>query len=46
MKNFHTFLYSLENYNGETIQDLIPEQYRKLPRQYMALLFDGYDEFR
>lgn len=43
-EKFHTFLYSLENYNGETIQDLIPEQYRKLPRQYMALLFDGYDE--
>lgn len=43
-EKFHTFLYSLENYNGETIQDLIPEQYRKSPRQYMALLFDGYDE--
>ena len=43
-EKYHTFLYSLEKYNGETIQNLIPEQYRKLPRQYMALLFDGYDE--
>ena len=43
-EKYHTFLYSLEKYNEETIQNLIPEQYKKLPRQYMALLFDGYDE--
>lgn len=41
---FHTFLYSLEGYNGEDIDDLLPNTYRQLPPNRIALLLDGYDE--
>lgn len=41
---FHTFLYSLEDYNGEEIDDLLPNTYRQLPPNRIALLLDGYDE--
>lgn len=41
---FHTFLYSLENYAGEEIQNLLPDAYRQLPPNRIALLLDGYDE--
>lgn len=41
---FHTFLYPLENYSGEEIQDLLPDSYRQLPPNRIALLLDGYDE--
>lgn len=41
---FHTFLYLLENYSGQDIQELLPESYRQLPPNRIALLLDGYDE--
>ncbi|MBM6695340.1 metallophosphoesterase [Pseudoflavonifractor capillosus] len=41
---FHTFLYPLENYTGQEIQDLLPVSYRQLPPNRIALLLDGYDE--
>lgn len=41
---FHTFLYQLENYTGQDIQELLPESYRQLPTNRIALLLDGYDE--
>ncbi len=41
---FHTFLYPLENYTGQDIQELLPESYRQLPPNRIALLLDGYDE--
>ena len=41
---FHTLLYPLENYAGQEIQDLLPDAYRQLPPNRIALLFDGYDE--
>lgn len=40
----HTFLCSLENYTGQDIQELLPEFYRQLPPNRIALLLDGYDE--
>lgn len=41
---FHTLLYSLENYTGQDIFDLLPETYKTLPPNRIALLLDGYDE--
>lgn len=41
---FHTFLYLLENYSGQDIQELLPESYRQLPPNRIVLLLDGYDE--
>ncbi len=41
---FHTFLYPLENYTGQEIQDLLPDNYKQLPPNRIALLLDGYDE--
>lgn len=41
---FHTLLYSLENYTGQDIQDLLPEVYQQLPPNRRVLLLDGYDE--
>lgn len=41
---FHTFLYSLENYSGQNIEDLLPDTYKNLPPSRIALLLDGYDE--
>ncbi len=41
---FHTFLYSLENYTGQDIQEILPESYQQLPANRIALLLDGYDE--
>jgi hypothetical protein len=38
------FLFSLKNYTGESIEELLPERYRGLAPSLMALLFDGYDE--
>ena len=43
-KQCHTFLYQLEYYGGEKIEELFPEQYKNLMRQCMVLIFDGYDE--
>ena len=43
-ERFHTFLYPLENYTGQEIQDLLPDSYRQLPPNRIALLMDGYDE--
>lgn len=40
------FLYSLSSYCGETICALLPEPYRALPPESLALLFDGYDEMQ
>lgn len=42
--SFHTFLYPLENYAGQEIWDLLPDAYRQLPPNRIALLLDGYDE--
>lgn len=41
---FHTFFYSLENYTGQEILELLPDAYRYLPPNRIALLLDGYDE--
>lgn len=41
---FHTFLYSLENYAGQDIEELLPDTYKQLPPNRIALLLDGYDE--
>ena len=35
---FHTFLYSLANYTGQDIQELLPESYRQLPPNRIVLL--------
>ena len=43
---FHTFLYLLENYSGQDIQELLPESYRQLPPNRIALLLDGYDALK
>ena len=43
-KQYHTFLYQLEYYGGEKIEELFPEQYKNLMRQCMVFIFDGYDE--
>ena len=41
---FHTFHYSLENYSGQDICELLPPVYREIPENRIALLLDGYDE--
>ena len=41
---YHTFLYSLKDYVDQDIINLLPEVYRKLPSNRIALLLDGYDE--
>lgn len=43
-KTFHTYLFSLRNYTGKDIYDLLPDSYKQLPSHQMLLLFDGYDE--
>lgn len=34
----------LNRYNGESIEDMIPEQYRSIGYENLMFLFDGYDE--
>lgn len=41
---YHTFLYSLKDYVGEEIEDVLPPMYRTIHPSRIALLFDGYDE--
>lgn len=41
---FHTFLYSLKDYDGEEIIDLLPSGYKGIHHNRVALLLDGYDE--
>lgn len=41
---YHTLLYSLENYTGQDIQELLPDSYRRLSPNHVVLLLDGYDE--
>lgn len=37
-------LCELRDYTGEAIDSLIPDDYKVIPSQYLAFLFDGYDE--
>lgn len=41
---YHTYLYSLSNYVGQNIRDLLPATYKNLAPSRIALLLDGYDE--
>ena len=41
---FHTYLYSLENYEGQAIEEILPEAYKALAPSRIVLLLDGYDE--
>ncbi len=41
---YFPFLYSLGNYTGEGISELLPTDYRKLIAHRRFLIFDGYDE--
>lgn len=41
---YHTFLYSLKDYMGEEIIDILPQEYRNLHHNRIVLLLDGYDE--
>lgn len=41
---FHTCLYSLADYTGQDICDILPTEYRQLSSNRLMLLFDGYDE--
>jgi len=43
-QKFHTLYYSLADYNGQKIHDILPETYKHLPPNRIALLLDGYDE--
>lgn len=38
------FLYDARNYNGENIEDLIPEEYSKYEIEDIIFIIDGYDE--
>lgn len=41
---YFPFLFSLKDYTGEQIYDLLPEHYKKLSANRYVILFDGYDE--
>lgn len=41
---YHTFLYSLKDYNGEEILSLLPPEYKGIHSNRIVLLLDGYDE--
>ncbi len=40
------FFYSLKNYTGSEIRDIIPEEYHSLNPNRLALILDGYDEIQ
>lgn len=41
---YFPLLFSLKNYTGKSVDELLPESYRGLNPSRLAILFDGYDE--
>ncbi len=41
---YHTCFFSLSDYTGQDIFDILPSEYKLLPSNRMMLLFDGFDE--
>ncbi|MBK5261080.1 MAG: SMEK domain-containing protein [Peptostreptococcaceae bacterium] len=43
-EDLFAFCFKLKQYDGQKIEELIPDQYSKLPIQNVVFVLDGYDE--